>query len=134
MRTRISVETVRGEFQRQIEMISAETLLGCNQCGKCTAGCPLAFSMDLIPSQVIRLAQLGIEDVLDSQTIWTCASCMTCVARCPKGIDLPRVMEALRLIAMQRKGNKIQAEDLSQELLSAVPQLAIIGGFRKYTT
>ena len=134
MRTRISVETVRGEFQRQIELISAETLLGCNQCGKCSAGCPLAFGMDLLPSQVIRLAQLGIEDVLDSQTIWTCAACMTCIARCPKGIDLPRIMEALRVIAMQRKGNKIQAEDLSLEMLSELPQLAIIGGFRKFTT
>jgi heterodisulfide reductase subunit C2 len=134
MRTRISVETVRGEFQRQIEQISAESLLGCNQCGKCSAGCPLAFGMDLLPSQVIRLAQLGIEDVLESQTIWTCAACMTCVARCPKGIDLPRLMEALRLIAMQRKGDKIQAQELSPEMLGEVPQLAIIGGFRKYTT
>src|SRR5512135_393952 len=107
MRTRISINTVRGEFVRQVETISGETLLACNQCGKCSAGCPLAFSMDLLPSQVIRLAQLGIEDVLQSQTIWICASCLTCVARCPKDIDLSRVMEAIRQVKMERAGSQI---------------------------
>ena len=39
--------------------------------------------MDILPNQVIRLAQLGIEDVLDSQMIWACAACLNCVAHCP---------------------------------------------------
>lgn len=134
MRTKISIETVRGEFLRQVESISNETLLACNQCGKCSAGCPVAFSMDLLPSQVIRLAQLGIEDVLDSQMIWACASCMTCVAHCPKGIDLPRVMEALRLVGMQKKGDRMNVTQVSAEALTDLPQLAIIGGLRKFTT
>lgn len=125
---------VRGEFVRQVEAISGESLLACNQCGKCSAGCPVAFSMDTLPSQVIRLAQLGIEDVLESQAIWTCAACLTCVARCPKGIDLPRIMEALRVIGMQRSGDHIQIAELSPEMVGKVPQLALIGGFRKFTT
>jgi heterodisulfide reductase subunit C len=134
MRTRISAALVRGEFVRQVEMISGENLLACNQCGKCSAGCPVAFSTDLLPSQVIRLAQLGIEEVLDSQTIWTCAACLTCVARCPKGIDLPRIMEALRLIGMQREGDRMDASELPGEMVGEVPQLALIGGFRKFTS
>jgi heterodisulfide reductase subunit C2 len=134
MRIKISIATVQSEFVREIETISDESLLACNQCGKCSAGCPLAFSMDLLPNQVIRLAQLGIEDVLDSQTIWTCAACLTCVSRCPKGIDLPRVMEALRLISMDRRGNQMEAAQVSEEMISEVPQLALIGGFRKYST
>jgi len=134
MRTRISIATVRGEFVRDIETISGESLLACNQCGKCSAGCPVAFSMDLLPNQVIRLAQLGIEDVLTSQTIWTCASCLTCVSRCPKGIDLPRVMEAMRLIRMQRSGNQIETSQIPAEMVAELPQLALIGGFRKFTS
>ena len=31
----------------------------CYQCGKCTAGSPLAESMDLMPREVIRYLQLG---------------------------------------------------------------------------
>jgi len=134
MRTKISIATVRGEFVREIETISGESLLACNQCGKCSAGCPLAFSMDLLPNQVIRLAQLGVEDVLDSQTIWTCSACLTCVSRCPKGIDLPRVMEAMRLVSMERRGNRMEAAQVPEEMVDEVPQLALIGGFRKYTT
>jgi len=134
MRTKISAALVRGEFVRQVETISGENLLACNQCGKCSAGCPVAFSIDLLPSQVIRLAQLGIEEVLDSQTIWACAACLTCVARCPKGIDLPRIMEALRLIGMQREGDRMDAGELPSEMVGEVPQLALIGGFRKFTS
>jgi heterodisulfide reductase subunit C len=89
--------------------------------------------MDILPNQVIRLAQLGIEDVLESQTIWTCAACLTCVSRCPKGIDLPRVMEAMRMISLQRSGNQIETDQISTEVVGEMPQLAIIGSFRKYT-
>jgi heterodisulfide reductase subunit C len=134
MRTKLSIASVRGKFVGQIEDISGLSLLACNQCGKCSAGCPVAFSMDILPSQVIRLAQLGIEDVLECQTIWTCAACLTCVSRCPKGIDLPRVMEAMRLIAMERKGNRLESSDIPPEMVGEVPQLALIGGFRKFST
>ena len=134
MRTRLSVASVRGKFVGQIEEISGESLLACNQCGKCSAGCPISFSIDILPNQVIRLAQLGIEDVLECQTIWTCAACLTCVSRCPKGIDLPRVMEAMRIIYMENKGSRIESNHFTSEMVGEVPQLALIGGFRKYST
>jgi len=89
--------------------------------------------MDILPNQVLRMAQLGITDVLDAQTIWTCAACLTCVSRCPKGIDLPRVMEALRVIQMEKNGSEMDTTHISPEMIAEVPQMALIGGFRKYT-
>ncbi len=133
MRTRLSIATVRGEFVQQVEAISGVNLLACNQCGKCSAGCPVAFSLDVLPNQVIRLAQLGAEAALEAETIWTCASCLTCVARCPKGVDLPRVMEALRQIALRRGDDRLRVAEIDPELIAEAPQLALIGGFRKYT-
>jgi heterodisulfide reductase subunit C len=132
MRTQISVDKVRGPFVRQVEEISGQDLLACNQCGKCSAGCPVAAAMELLPSQVIRMAQLGMEEVLESNTVWICASCLTCVARCPKGVDLPRLMEALRQIALRKGIAKLDLSVLPPELVQAVPQLAIVGGYRKY--
>jgi heterodisulfide reductase subunit C len=132
-RKRVSIETVRGDFVREVETISGVNLLACYQCGKCSSGCPVADELDMLPSQVIRLAQLGNEDVLKTETIWVCASCLTCLARCPKGIDLPRVMEALRQIALRHGENHIETDAIDEELLEEAPQLAIIGGFRKYT-
>ena len=132
MRTEISINKVRGEFVRQIEEISGQNLLACNQCGKCSAGCPVVAAMDLLPSQAIRMAQLGMEGVLESGTIWICASCLTCVTRCPKGVDLPRLMEALRQIALRQGVTQLDLSALPPALVREVPQLAIVGAFRKY--
>jgi len=132
MRIQISINKVRGSFVRQVEEISGQDLLACNQCGKCSAGCPVVAAMDILPSQVIRMAQLGMEEVLESNTIWICASCLTCVTRCPKGVDLPRLMEALRQISLRKGVAKLDLNALPPELLREVPQLAIVGGFRKY--
>jgi len=132
MRVEISIDKVRGPFVARVEEISGQDLLACNQCGKCSAGCPVVAEMDLLPSQVIRMAQLGMEEVLESNTIWICASCLTCVARCPKGVDLPRTMEALRQIALRQGVVELDLNALPPELVREVPQLAIVGGFRKY--
>lgn len=132
MRAELSVEKIRGRFVQQVEETSGQDLLACNQCGKCSAGCPIVGTMDILPSQVIRMAQLGMEDVLETNTIWICASCLTCVARCPKGVDLPRLMEALRQVALRTGVARLDLSDLPPELLRELPQLAIIGACRKY--
>ena len=132
MRTQISIAKVRCPFVTSVEEISGQDLLACNQCGKCSAGCPIVAEMDLLPSQVIRMAQLGMEEVLESNTVWICASCLTCVARCPKGVDLPRLMEALRQVALRQGVAKLDLNALPPELVREVPQLAVVGGFRKY--
>jgi heterodisulfide reductase subunit C len=62
-RVRLSGERVRGEFVRKVEELSGQNLLACNQCGKCSAGCPAATVMDLLPNQVIRYA--GSKEHLD---------------------------------------------------------------------
>ena len=134
MRIRLSTKRLQSDFVRRVTGISGQELLACNQCGKCSAGCPVAFAMDLLPSQVIRLAQLGMEEALEADTIWYCASCQTCLSRCPRGVDLPRVMEALRQIVLREQGDRLAPTDLADDLLAEAPQLAVIGSFRKLTS
>lgn len=75
----------------------------CYQCGKCSAGCPVAFAMDNTPRQIIRLLQLGfIEEALSAKSIWICASCETCSTRCPRGVDVASLMDALRREALRQ--------------------------------
>ena len=135
MRIRLSAEVLRSDLVRRIEEISGQDLLACYQCGACSAGCPVAFAMDVQPSQVIRLVQLGqVEEALESETIWFCAACQTCYARCPKGVDLSRIMETLREIALKEKGDHLDIKAIHPEELAEFPQQAFIGGFRKYTS
>ncbi len=85
------------DFLDEIESMSGTQVRTCYQCGKCSAGCPVAYAMDLLPSQVMRLCQLGLKDeVLSSSTFWVCASCETCATRCPREIEIVSVMDALR--------------------------------------
>lgn len=75
----------------------------CYQCSRCSAGCPLAEEMDLLPHQVIHLLSLGEEDeVLRSNTMWMCAGCYTCATRCPNDIDITTVMDEARAKAIEK--------------------------------
>lgn len=134
MKLVLSAEKLRSDYVQRVEAISGQDLLACSQCGKCSAGCPVAFAMDLLPSHVIRLAQLGSEEALEADTIWTCASCQTCLSRCPRGVDLPRVMEALRQIVLRDRGDRLEPADIPDDVLEEAPQLAVISIFRKHTT
>ena len=94
---------------RACEDIAAEAgvnLKDCYQCGKCTAGCPLADGMDLMPREVIRYLQLGaIDVVLEAKTPWICAQCVVCSSRCPQNVDICSTMRAVRLAA-KRAGKR----------------------------
>lgn len=88
-------------FKLEIREKCGENVMSCYQCGECTAGCPAAFSMDIAPNQVMRMAQLGFRDeVLSSSAIWLCAGCETCATRCPRGVALSKVMDACRQISV----------------------------------
>jgi heterodisulfide reductase subunit C len=135
MRVRLNAESVRSDLVRRVEELSGEDVMACYQCGNCSAGCPAAGAMDILPNQIIRFLQLGqIDQALQARAIWYCAACLTCEARCPKGIDLARLTEALRTLALEHGIRFIEIEDLPPEVLAELPQQAFIGGFRKYTT
>ena len=104
MKCSIASDKFRRKFAEQIEEICGERISLCYQCGKCSAGCPVAYAMDYLPNQITRFVQVGLMDkAMKSSTIWICASCQTCSVRCPRGIDLAKIMDALRILA-KREG------------------------------
>jgi len=97
---------LREMLAERIVLLTQESVAKCYQCGKCSAGCPLADEMDYPPSQVLRMIQLGLpeldERALKSLSIWLCLACETCVTRCPQEVDLPKIMDFLRQESLRR--------------------------------
>ena len=99
-------------FLSEIVQASGVNFQACYQCQKCSAGCPVVDAMDLLPNQVLRHIQYGHrERVLGSKTIWICASCYTCSVRCPNDIDIAKIMDTLRHLAL-RSGSKPGEKDI----------------------
>jgi heterodisulfide reductase subunit C len=123
----VSTERLR----ERVEELTGEKLFACYQCGMCSAACPLAEEMDRLPSQVIRALQLGDPTVIDSNAMWVCASCFACEVRCPKGVDLAKLMEALRQLRLRRSLDWISLDELPRERIRELPQIALVASLRK---
>lgn len=135
MKVELSRQRVHNDFTKKVELISGQNLFACYQCGNCTAGCPVSFAMEIGPHEAIRYTLLGLEEeVLRVNTFWLCASCLQCTSRCPKGIDIARVMDALRAVVLRKKERQdaIRVSELPEELLERAPQIVFVSGFRKF--
>ena len=134
MRLRLTADMVGDEAIDRVETLSGQNILACYQCGRCSAGCPVVEEMDVIPSEVIRLLQLGqMDEVLSSKTIWTCASCLQCASRCPKGVEFSNICDALRAIVLRTRlaTPKVDADGLTRVMMSDAPQMGVVGALRK---
>lgn len=133
----ISSSRVGGPFVEQVERLSSQNLLACYQCGKCSAGCPMSAYMDILPNQMVRMAQLGMkEQLLASRAIWLCVSCLTCNSRCPKNVRIAEIIEAVREVALRndKRDDNLRVKELSPETLAALPPIATISAMRKLTS
>ena len=106
----------------------------CMRCGKCTATCPAFDEMEYHPHQFVSMIEKGnIEPLLESESLYRCLTCFACVERCPRGVEPAKLVEAVRLVAIRRKGeNRMTADDVPAKLDSEIPQQAIVSAFRKY--
>ncbi len=122
------------EFISKIEEISGQNIYSCYQCGKCSAGCAFSSRMDKTVNQIIHFIQMGQKDkVLLANTHWICSSCLTCSIRCPREIDVAALMEAVREYILREEPEKVKIADLPKEVIEKLPNIALVGNFRKMT-
>jgi len=131
-------------FLQEVESRSGVKASACFQCRKCSAGCPLTFAMDYYPDRVIRLVQLGLrQQVLGSETIWVCAACETCLTRCPNEVDIPKLMDHLKQLAL-REGVPLPPAERNVAALhklflsnikkwGRVHELGVMGQYKRHT-
>ncbi len=88
---------VNPDLLTQIEQYGETKIEMCFNCGNCTAICPLTSEAHPFPRNMIRLAQLGLEDqLLASSDPWLCYYCGECTETCPRGAEPAEAMMTLR--------------------------------------
>lgn len=117
-------EELKRKFLQQVANIpGGESLNKCIQCGSCTGSCPVSYTMDITPREMIGLFRAGdMESILSSRTIWICASCYACTVRCPQGVQITDMLYALKRIALEHRDipKKVPIHALSKSFVSLV--------------
>jgi heterodisulfide reductase subunit C len=131
----ISRRTSDTKFHDRVSELSGQEFMKCFQCGTCSGSCPMGDHIDAFPRKIMALLQLGrMEELSELNTPWVCASCHTCMVRCPRGIDITKVMEALRLTRLRQNVNYVEPSNMQPEEIIDLPQIALVSGFRKMTS
>lgn len=92
------------EFKYRIaEGPTGGDLYECFACGTCTAGCPERDLDPLYsPRKVIKSSLLGMKQkVYDNRFVEICSTHYRCLEQCPQGVEIPRLMYAIRELAIK---------------------------------
>ena len=134
MKVKIKLGENEKRFIDRVSELSGENIYSCYQCGRCSAGCPFAFEMDILPNQITRLVQMGLEDeLIHSKALFLCATCFTCQSRCPKGINIARVAEAVRHLIEPKGKDYFGPNEVPAELADELPQQVLVSVCRKFS-
>jgi Fe-S oxidoreductase len=79
-------------------------LLGCIQCGRCTAGCPVSLRTYLNVRSLVYAGLMSAApfDAQERPEAWDCTTCCTCTERCPKGVKPMELLIGLRSTSIER--------------------------------
>ncbi|MEN8148402.1 MAG: (Fe-S)-binding protein [Planctomycetota bacterium] len=79
--------------------------LGCLDCGKCTASCPIPLAgADYSPRRHVVDTIQGDEELLGNPTIYQCLTCSQCDQRCPAAVDYTGLIKELRALSFKKGG------------------------------
>lgn len=122
-------------LKEEVLRISGVDPRKCMRCGKCSATCPSYDEMEYHPHQFVYMVENGdIETLMKSESVYKCLSCFACVERCPRGVEPAKIIEAVRLAAIRKKGaNHMTANDIPALVDDELPQQALVSAMRKYS-
>ncbi len=99
------------------QLLVQHQLLGCIQCGRCAAGCPVSLRTALNTRKLIYQNLREKKKLPKSQDIWCCTTCRTCQERCPKGVGIMDYIVGLRSYQVERGKIEPTARDALESIL-----------------
>ena len=86
--------------------------MGCIQCGKCTAGCPVSLKSALNIRRLIHEITVNRpEAIYEQKELWDCTTCSTCSIRCPRGIKPDELIIGIRAALIEEGRVPVTARD-----------------------
>lgn len=84
-------------------LLSDENLGYCQNCGACTASCPMArvIPEKYNPRTLIQKVLMDPEKTAKTEELWLCAWCYRCTERCPQGIQPTEIFLLTRNFATE---------------------------------
>ncbi len=85
-------------------LVDEKKLTYCENCGMCTASCPLARAIPEIynPRVLLQRVIFDLDELIKSEEFWLCAWCYRCTERCPQGIQPTEIFLLTRNFAVEK--------------------------------
>jgi heterodisulfide reductase subunit C len=101
-KSKVSQADMDRGFKKQVSA-KAESVAACFVCGSCSAVCPEAlFDPARDARKFIRKVNLGLrEAALADEFKDLCAVHYRCISRCPQGVQISRIMNAIKQCAVE---------------------------------
>lgn len=122
--------TLSPDLAKFIREECGENVYLCYQCERCSSGCPTVEAMRYRPAQMMRLAQFGLEERIETDaSIWRCLGCDTCTAHCPHNLSVRRLVEVMRQKVMQERYLRggVEAVGEDEALQKGIRALGMLG-------
>ena len=127
--------TEKERLQEQILRTSGVNPRKCMKCGKCSGTCPSYNEMEYHPHQFVSMVETGnIAPLMESESLYKCLSCFACIDRCPRNVQPAKLVEAVRLMVIRKKGaNHLKPEQIPAMLDDEMPQQLLMSALRKHS-
>lgn len=109
-----------------IRLLDDQKLKYCQDCGTCTASCPMAKAIPdhYNPRRLLMKIYLDLDATIQGDDLWLCAWCYRCMERCPQGLQPTEIFLLTRNFAAEEGYLPENPRRLLQEILRSGRSMA----------